>query len=142
MLSQLNLHFHKKLFEVLKAHAGRENTSVDSQGESFLDDGLKIVATGNGCFQIISDPEATLAALHTLLEIPWNLLVWQEKYDRPLDGHCIKGNSRLADENWTEKLGAFLAELCPINDQLYARHLLRPQARATPFLQKFRTLSW
>ncbi|WP_024550657.1 hypothetical protein [Siccibacter turicensis] len=64
MLSQLNLRFHKKLIEALKMRAGRENTSVNALAERFLDDGLKTVAAGDGWFQLIADPEATVRQLY------------------------------------------------------------------------------
>ncbi len=64
MLSQLNLRFHKKLIEALKVRAGRENTSVNALAERFLDDGLKTVAPGDGYFQLIADPEATIRQLY------------------------------------------------------------------------------
>ncbi|HDU5652569.1 TPA: transcriptional regulator [Klebsiella aerogenes] len=64
MLSQLNLRFHKKLIEALKVRAGRENTSVNALAERFLDDGLKTVAPGDGYFQLVADPEATVRQLY------------------------------------------------------------------------------
>lgn len=64
MLSQLNLRFHKKLIEALKVRAGRENTSVNALAERFLDDGLKMAAAGDGWFQLIADPEATVRQLY------------------------------------------------------------------------------
>ncbi|HAM2759728.1 TPA: transcriptional repressor PifC, partial [Escherichia coli] len=64
MLSQLNLRFHKKLIEALKTRASRENTSVNALAERFLDDGLKTVAPGDGYFQLIADPEATVRQLY------------------------------------------------------------------------------
>lgn len=64
MLSQLNLRFHKKLIEALKVRAGRENTSVNALAERFLDDGLKTVAPGDGYFQLVADPEATIRQLY------------------------------------------------------------------------------
>ena len=64
MLSQLNLRFHKKLIEALKTRAGRENTSVNALAERFLDDGLKTVVPGDGYFQLIADPEATVRQLY------------------------------------------------------------------------------
>ncbi len=44
--------------------AGRENTSVNALAERFLDDGLKTVAPGDGWFQLIADPEATVRQLY------------------------------------------------------------------------------
>jgi len=64
MLSQLNLRFHKKLIEALKVRAGRENTSVNALAERFLDDGLKTAAAGDGYFQLVADPEATVRQLY------------------------------------------------------------------------------
>ncbi|ELY6169749.1 transcriptional regulator [Cronobacter sakazakii] len=64
MLSQLNLRFHKKLIEALKARAGRENTSVNALAERFLDNGLKTVAPGDGYFQLVADPDATVRQLY------------------------------------------------------------------------------
>lgn len=64
MLSQLNLRFHKKLIEALKVRAGRENTSVNALAERFLDNGLKTVAPGDGYFQLVADPEATVRQLY------------------------------------------------------------------------------
>jgi hypothetical protein len=64
MLSQLNLRFHKKLIDALKTRAGRENTSVNALAERFLDDGLKTVAPGDGYFQLIADPDATVRQLY------------------------------------------------------------------------------
>lgn len=64
MLSQLNLRFHKKLIEALKMRAGRENTSVNALAERFLDDGLKTAAAGDGYFQLIADPDATVRQLY------------------------------------------------------------------------------
>lgn len=64
MLSQLNLRFHKKLIDALKVRAGRENTSVNALAERFLDDGLKTVAPGDGYFQLVADPEATVRQLY------------------------------------------------------------------------------
>lgn len=64
MLSQLNLRFHKKLIEALKVRAGRENTSVNALAERFLDDGLKTVAPGDGYFQLVADPDATVRQLY------------------------------------------------------------------------------
>nr|API82586.1 Hypothetical protein [Leclercia adecarboxylata] len=64
MLSQLNLRFHKKLIEALKVRAGRENTSVNALAERFLDDGLKTVAPGDGYFQLVADPQATVRQLY------------------------------------------------------------------------------
>ncbi|MCO6029612.1 transcriptional regulator [Enterobacter hormaechei] len=64
MLSQLNLRFHKKLIEALKVRAGRENTSVNALAERFLDDGLKTVALGDGYFQLVADPDATVRQLY------------------------------------------------------------------------------
>lgn len=64
MLSQLNLRFHKKLSEALKMRAGRENTSVNALAERFLDNGLKTAATGDGYFQLVADPEATVRQLY------------------------------------------------------------------------------
>ena len=69
---------------------------------------------------------ATLPALHTLLDITRDLLAWQVGHDRPVDGHYLKGIFRLAGEKWTEEFDAFLAELRPVVDQMYAEHLLRP----------------
>ncbi|KLW15565.1 hypothetical protein [Enterobacter sp. BWH52] len=170
MLSQLNLRFHKKLIEALKVRAGRENTSVNALAERFLDDGLKTVAPGDGYFQLIADPEATvrqlyrhiilgqtfgtatvsrdelrfilvhareaflrgqgrlatLPALRTLMDITRDLLAWHVASDRPLDDHYLTGIFRLAGENWTEEFDAFLANLRPVVDQMYAEHLLRP----------------
>ncbi|HBQ5109310.1 TPA: transcriptional regulator [Klebsiella pneumoniae] len=170
MLSQLNLRFHKKLIEALKVRAGRENTSVNALAERFLDNGLKTVAPGDGYFQLVADPDATvrqlyrhiilgqtfgtapvsrdelrfiltyareaficgqnrlatLPALGTLLDITRDLLAWQVENDRPVDGHYLKGIFRLTGENWMEEFDAFLAELRPVVDQMYAEHLLRP----------------
>jgi hypothetical protein len=67
MLSQLNLRFHKKLIEALKVRAGRENTSVNALAERFLDDGLKTVAPGDGYFQLVADPDATVRQLYRQL---------------------------------------------------------------------------
>lgn len=64
MLSQLNLRFHKKLIEALKMRAGRENTSVNALAERFLDNGLKTAAAGDGYFQLVADPEATVRQLY------------------------------------------------------------------------------
>lgn len=64
MLSQLNLRFHKKLIEALKVRAGRENTSVNALAERFLDDGLKTATAGDGYFQLIADPDATVRQLY------------------------------------------------------------------------------
>ena len=64
MLSQLNLRFHKKLIEALKVRAGRENTSVNALAERFLDNGLKTVAPGDGYFQLVADPDATVRQLY------------------------------------------------------------------------------
>ncbi|MGT9191588.1 transcriptional regulator [Salmonella enterica] len=64
MLSQLNLRFHKKLIEALKVRAGRENTSVNALAERFLDDGLTTAAAGDGYFQLVADPEATVRQLY------------------------------------------------------------------------------
>ncbi|VCX68958.1 Transcriptional repressor PifC [Klebsiella quasipneumoniae] len=44
--------------------AGRENTSVNAPAERFLDNGLKTVAPGDGYFQLIADPEATVRQLY------------------------------------------------------------------------------
>lgn len=170
MLSQLNLRFHKKLIGALKARAGEENVSVNALAERFLDDGLKTAAAGDGWFQLIADPEATvrqlyrhivlgqsfgtsplsrdklrfilihareaflrghnrlstLPALSNLLDITRDLLAWQVGHDRQVDGPWLKGVFRLAGENWTEEFDAFLAELRPVVDQMYAEHLLRP----------------
>ena len=153
MLSQLNLRFHKKLIEALKVRAGRENTMVNALAERFLDDGLKTVAPGDGYFQLIADPEATVRQLyrhiilgHTFGTAPisrdelrfilayareaficgQNRLAWQVEHGRPVDGHWLKGIFRLAGENWTEEFDAFRAALRPVMDQMYAEHLLRP----------------
>ncbi len=170
MLSQLNLRFHKKLIGALKVRAGEENVSVNALAERFLDDGLKTAAAGDGWFQLIADPEATvrllyrhivlgqsfgtsplsrdelrfilvhareaflrghnrlstLPALSNLLDITRDLLAWQVGHDRQVDGPWLKGVFRLAGENWTEEFDAFLAELRPVVDQMYAEHLLRP----------------
>ncbi len=170
MLSQLNLRFPKKLIEALKVRAGRENTSVNALAERFLDNSLKTAAAGDGYFQLLADPEATirllyrhiilgqtfgtsalsrdevhfmlvhareaflygkgrlatLPALRTLLDITRDLLAWQVNHGRPVDGHYLKGIFRLAGERWTEEYDAFLAELRPVVDQMYAEHLLRP----------------
>lgn len=64
MLSQLNLRFHKKLIDALKTRAGCENTSVNALAERFLDDGLKTVAPGDGYFQLVADPDATVRQLY------------------------------------------------------------------------------
>ncbi|BEN52653.1 transcriptional regulator (plasmid) [Serratia marcescens] len=64
MLSQLNLRFHKKLIDALKVRAGRENTSVNALAERFLDDGLKTTAAGDGYFQLVADPDATVRQLY------------------------------------------------------------------------------
>ena len=64
MLSQLNLRFHKKLIGALKARAGEENVSVNALAERFLDDGLKTVAPGDGYFQLVADPDATVRQLY------------------------------------------------------------------------------
>lgn len=64
MLSQLNLRFHKKLIEALKVRAGHENTSVNALAERFLDHGLKTAAAGDGWFQLIAEPEATVRQLY------------------------------------------------------------------------------
>lgn len=63
-LSQLNQRFHKKLIEALKVRAGRENISVTALAERFLDNGLKTVAPGDGYFQLVADPEATVRQLY------------------------------------------------------------------------------
>lgn len=170
MLSQLNLRFHKKLIEALKVRAGRENTSVNALAERFLDDGLKTVAPGDGYFQLIADPEATvrqlyrhiilgqtfgtatvsrdelrfilvhareaflhgqgrlatLPALRTLMDITRDLLAWHVASDRPLDDHYLTGIFRLPGDNLVEEFDAFLANLRPVVDQMYAEHLLRP----------------
>ncbi|EBH3044092.1 transcriptional regulator [Salmonella enterica] len=54
----------RPLIEALKVRAGRENTSVNALAERFLDDGLKTVAPGDGYFQLIADPEATVRQLY------------------------------------------------------------------------------
>ena len=64
MLSQLTLRFHKKLIEALKIRAGHENTSVNALAARFLDDGLKTAAAGDGYFQLVADPEATVRQLY------------------------------------------------------------------------------
>ncbi|WP_336766968.1 transcriptional repressor PifC [Pantoea ananatis] len=69
---------------------------------------------------------ATLPALSILLGITYDLLAWQAENDRPVNGHYLKGIFRLAGENWTQEFDAFLAELRPVVDQMYAEHLLRP----------------
>lgn len=64
MLSQLNLRFPKKLIAALKTRAGEENLSVNALAERFLGDGLQTAATGDGYFQLIADPEATVRQLY------------------------------------------------------------------------------
>lgn len=64
MLSQLNLRFHKKLIEALKMRAGRENTSVNALAERFLDNGLQTATAGDGYFQLVADPDATVRQLY------------------------------------------------------------------------------
>ncbi|HDQ4235110.1 TPA: transcriptional regulator [Klebsiella pneumoniae] len=68
----------------------------------------------------------TLPALGTLLAITRDLLAWRVDHDCPIDGHYLKGIFRLNGEHWTEEYDAFLAELRPVVDQMYAEHLLRP----------------
>lgn len=63
-VSLLTLHFHKKLIEALKIRAGHENTSVNALAARFLDDGLKTAAAGDGYFQLVADPEATVRQLY------------------------------------------------------------------------------
>ncbi len=55
----LNLCFHKKLIEALRARAEAENVSVNALDEDFLDDGLRTVAVGDGYFQLVADPDTT-----------------------------------------------------------------------------------
>lgn len=50
----------QKLIEALKIRAGHENTSVNALAARFLDDGLKTAAAGDGYFQLVADPEATV----------------------------------------------------------------------------------
>jgi len=64
MLSQLNLRFPKKLIAALKTRAGEENLSVNALAERFLGDGLQTAAAGDGYFQLIADPEATVRQLY------------------------------------------------------------------------------
>lgn len=64
MLSQLNLHFHKKLITSLKTRASSENISVNALAERFLDNSLKTAKTSDGYFQLIVDTDATVQQLH------------------------------------------------------------------------------
>lgn len=64
MLSQLNLRFPKKLIEALKVRAGCENTSINALTESVLENSLKTAPAGDGYFQLIADPEATVRQLY------------------------------------------------------------------------------
>ncbi|MCS3464479.1 hypothetical protein M2374_002612 [Citrobacter sp. JUb117] len=64
MLSQLNLHFHKKLITALKTRASSENISVNALAERFLDNSLKTAKTSDGYFQLIADTDATVQQLH------------------------------------------------------------------------------
>lgn len=102
MLSQLNLRFHKKLIEALKVRAGRENTSVNPLAERFLDDGLKTVAPGDGYFQLIADPEATVRQLyrHIILGQTFGTSAFSRDELRFMLAHTreafLRGHNRLA----------------------------------------------
>ncbi|MBN0459206.1 transcriptional repressor PifC, partial [Pseudomonas aeruginosa] len=102
MLSQLNLRFHKKLIEALKTRAGRENTSVNALAERFIDDGLKTVAPGDGYFQLIADPEATVRQLyrHIILGQTFGTSVLSRDELRFMLVHAreafLRGHNRLA----------------------------------------------
>jgi hypothetical protein len=85
-----------------------------------------ILAYAREAFLHGKDRLATLPALRILLDITRDLLAWQEEYDRPVDGHYLKGIFRLAGENWAEEFDAFLVALRPVVDQMYAELLLRP----------------
>lgn len=69
---------------------------------------------------------ASLPAFSTLLQITRDLLAWQEAHAQPVDSHYLKGIFRLTGENLTEEFDAFLTELRPVIDQVYAENLLRP----------------
>jgi len=69
---------------------------------------------------------ATLPALRTLLDITRDLLAWHVASGRPLDDHYLTGIFRLRGDNLVEEFDAFLADLRPVVDQMYAEHLLRP----------------
>lgn len=102
MLSQLNLRFHKKLIGALKARAGEENVSVNALAERFLDDGLKTVAPGDGYFQLIADPEATVRQLyrHVILGQTFGTSPLSRDELRFILVHAreafLRGNNRLA----------------------------------------------
>lgn len=102
MLSQLNMRFHKKLIEALKVRAGHENTSVNALAERFLDDGLKTVAPGDGYFQLIADPEATVRQLyrHIILGQTFGTSALSRDELRFMLVHAreafLRGNNRLA----------------------------------------------
>ncbi|MXV05448.1 hypothetical protein [Enterobacter sp. ABFQC] len=105
MLSQLTLRFHKKLIEALKFRAGRENTSVNALSERFLNDALKTVATGDGYFQLIADPDATIRQLyrHIILGQTLGTSAFSRDELRPFESDCFI----LADIPDSERAGIF-----------------------------------
>lgn len=66
--------------------------------------------------------------LETLLNISFELLVWQAEQGLPVDGHYIKRTFEFATENWQEEAARFMREVSRAVDPGYAEYLLRPLA--------------
>lgn len=66
--------------------------------------------------------------LETLLNISFELLVWQAEQGLPVDGHYIKRTFEFATENWQEEAAQFMQGVSRAVDPTYAEFLLRPLA--------------
>ncbi|RJT32760.1 transcriptional regulator [Rahnella woolbedingensis] len=64
--------------------------------------------------------------LETLLNISFELLVWQAEQGLPVDGHYIKRTFEFDSENWQEEAARFMQGVSRAVDPAYAELLLRP----------------
>lgn len=68
------------------------------------------------------------SVLETLLQISFELLLWQAENHRPVDSPYLKGTFEFETENWEVESARFLQELSPAVSPGYAEILLRPLA--------------
>lgn len=75
--------------------------------------------------------------LETLLNISFELLVWQAEQGLPVDGHYIKRTFEFATENWQEEAAQFMQGVSHAVEPAYAEFLLRPLASGCFALEEF-----
>ncbi|EEB1617592.1 transcriptional regulator [Salmonella enterica subsp. enterica serovar Enteritidis] len=114
---------------ILGQHSGSPSLSRDTL--QFL---LELAHQGYSCgrHQLV-----TISRLQTLLDITFELLLWQVDNNLPVDSHYLKGTFGFKGEDWHAETAAFLSGLSPAITQDHAEYLIRPLSGGCFELQEF-----